>query len=274
MLVRIASIACLLHAAVAVQVQVQHLGAAGNCTCLGWRKAYAQMEDKCGFGDELQVYGGSQAMNNFLVTSLFCSEGYQKLRGNTCIKKGFGTSNTHTWCYVSSQDCRDPKLETAEGVSIAKHTCTPDQDSVATKTFPELVAFAKEQNMDLLIATFLAYPQYQGWEGLKWNDVSDFFVHGTKPTNPKVDTRDLQNMIDSGEPVLFGSSDDHPEHVVVEGGNIYQLMIRRDLLQKFESKEGLLQHWVPYDFQLPKQDLMCLKGDCSAAISCFEGRTC
>lgn len=271
MLALIVSIACLLHSASAVQ----HLGA-NNCTCMGWREAYLYGRAKCGQGAELLVNGGPPTMGDWTNSHFYCDNFYRKLRGNSCVKKLFGEENSQTWCYTS-RSCRGPEAPYADKIAgdIKQHDCTPDQDSISTKTFPQLVAFAKEHDLELLFAALLAYRQYQGWDGLSWNNVADFMINGTTPTLVSgINTQELQGIVDSGVPVLFRSSNDHPEHVLVEGGNIYSILVSKYLRESFEGPKGQLRHYLPYDFQMSNKDLTCLKGDCSEAISCFEGRTC
>jgi hypothetical protein len=135
-------------------------------------------------------------------------------------------------------------------------------DLIGTRSISALVSLSKQHDLDSSLVMAFAWPQYQGNEGLKWNDVASFVLGGvTQNEKVKTHASELQQIMDSGHPMIFASPDGHPPHTVVIGDEVYQAVFSDWFHQQTSTGKDFYKH--PFRME----DLNCLKGNCSIVVT-------
>jgi hypothetical protein len=190
-----------------------------SCDCLGWADAKYQGMN-C---DEL----GDEQCKNFIM---------RLPNEKMCLNNYLGI--TDQWCYVS-KDCatgRATEWDLPKGSSgVNWRVCTDDEPYLGQKTFEELVALARTNDMHLSVAAQFAYPI---WPGEKLPDVMAHFniappegapieKFKTAPESPDLykkleDQKTKSNSMDESSRVMFfDSRDGLPPFGVSDGSKFY-----------------------------------------------------
>jgi hypothetical protein len=189
-----------------------------------WHDVYARGV-QCGQGLELTFAGGM--MVKPFMGHEFCTMFYERIQGNYCTQSGFGTMDTTSWCYVSS-DCHQLGRIATSSVNtflgfrnMSVKTCQNGVDTTLQSMTPEdLHELSVQEDMDAGLMIQMAYPVFPKAQ-LNWPEVK---AHINGETTEKSETiaAKLAEQQASGQPLMFSSVSGHPPFGLVYGTRIYE----------------------------------------------------
>lgn len=222
------------------------------CSCLDWQDAYQKHNVKCGLGHEMKLLGGAaKAFQPELkpVYSQFCTLGYERFAGTTCLKTEHMSQNQDYWCYVDSMTCKSRDLLHIENSTAAAKLCKKGKDDLASNhPISELTKRAQDLDMIVGLLLTLSYPML---ETATWPEVEDWFLNGKNPK--KLNHRALTELVRAKTPIIFDSGGRKIPHYIINGTTVQKVDIT-----KYAHGHGFREHagkWL---------DVFCVK-DCGEA---------
>jgi len=190
------------------------------CACLNWQQVYRSKQAECGKALELYQISkqGLQAENKY---EEFCNKFYLHVNTSMCLNVDFTHKPTDwdvaQWCYVSPQ-CQELRGGHKVPDSQLNWKICSEKDKLTRTMSPlQLDRIRGRQSLDLGLLAKFSYPI---WQADRWPVLEKQFM-GPGPLSGL--RQDLQQVVDSGEPMLFNSMDGHPPFHVVVGQQIYRI---------------------------------------------------
>lgn len=204
-------------------------GQQGACRCLNWREAYRTNGVGCGRALEYYLLTGKGVPGPKaakMVGEEFCGKFFQRIDASFCVNVEFTHAPTtyrgRQWCYVSSKCTQLGGGKAVEGSNVSWRFCAEGDEMLRKKMPPELDHIRGTKDLDLGLIVKFAYPI---WQRERWPAVQKYFL-GAQAAALRAEhgRADLEEVVRSGEPMLFDSKDEHPPFHIIVGSKIYQII--------------------------------------------------
>uniref|UniRef100_A0A6T1N416 Uncharacterized protein n=1 Tax=Alexandrium monilatum TaxID=311494 RepID=A0A6T1N416_9DINO len=213
-----------------------YIGQEDACTCMNWKETYDSGLVNCGRSLEFFLVtkrGVSGVKAAHMIGDEFCGKFFSRIKTNFCVNtdfnhkpRGFPGMAAKQWCYVSS-DCENLHGGWAlPGLSVSVKACNSSDSMLRNMSPEQLDAIRGNQDLDLGLLAKFSYPI---WQDERWPQLENLFIGDQAASNRRAAGRsDLDEVVASGEPMLFDSKDGHPPFHVVVGSKIYKINFKPD----------------------------------------------
>jgi hypothetical protein len=227
------------------------------CTCMGWKWSYENLDHailvaalpNCALMDAM--WGRGDANSSMEMCSIF----YQNIPEAICLTKGLPVERIST-CLVSALCKQTNGGELINGTQVREKNCISGKDEIlGEKTPPELVEFARKNDLDVRGLVKLAYPEftYGGTHGSPWLSVKR---HEESAEEQSM----LQEVQASGVPTIITGKITWKDHdqdeepiAVIFGNSVLEITIKQGFLNG-EQQELAKLHPFNINFQEELKD--------------------
>lgn len=208
------------------------------CSCLNWRSVYSDYRVNCGQALEFHLVtkrGVTGAKASRMIGDEFCGKFFKRINDNFCVNADFTHAPSEwtgrQWCYVSSECTQLRGGRPLPGSNASWKFCAQDDNMLRMKTPNQLDTLRGKLDLDLGLMAKFAYPI---WQAGKWPEVQHFLLGGgaagLRADSGRVD---LEQVVASGDPMLFDSPTGHPPFHIVMGPGVYKVDFTEHGRQKY-----------------------------------------